>query len=321
LPVLERLLTEQRNPESERIDSVSSGDLLTIINREDRKVALAVEHEIPAIATALDAITERYQRGGRLFYVGAGTSGRLGVLDAAECPPTFGVAPDRVQGVIAGGEAAVSRATEASEDHPEAGAADLQRRGLTPADAVVGITASGRTPYVLGAVDYAKSLGALTIGLTTNPDSELARHVQIAITPVVGPEVITGSTRLKSGTAQKLVLNMLSTGLMVKMGYVLGNLMVNVQLKNEKLLDRARRIVMEVTGCTSSEALRAIADSGRNVRLAILMAKLRIDRGEALKRLSDAGDSLWSALLSGRPGHGGAPSAGDSQSSSGDETH
>jgi N-acetylmuramic acid 6-phosphate etherase len=296
LPVLERLLTEQRNPESERIDAVSTEDLLAIINREDRKVALAVEREIPSIGAALDAIAERYQQGGRLFYVGAGTSGRLGVLDAAECPPTFGVAPDRVQAVIAGGEAAVVRATEASEDHPETGAADLQQRGLTATDAVVGITASGRTPYVLGAVDYAKSLGALTVGLSTNPDSELSRHVDIAITPVVGPEVITGSTRLKSGTAQKLVLNMISTGLMVKMGYVLGNLMVNLQLKNEKLLDRARRIVMEVTGCTGEEAVRAIEESGRNVRQAVLMAKLRIDREQAERRLADAGDSLWRAL-------------------------
>jgi N-acetylmuramic acid 6-phosphate etherase len=297
LPVLERLLTEQRNPESERIDSVPTADLLAIINREDRKVALAVEHEIPNIAAALDAIAERYQRGGRLFYLGSGTSGRLGVLDAAECPPTFGVSPDRVQGVIAGGEAALVRATEASEDHPEAGEADLKQRGLIPADAVVGITASGRTPYVLGAVDYAKSLGALTVGLSTNPDSELSRHVDIAITPVVGPEVITGSTRLKSGTAQKLVLNMISTGLMVKMGYVLGNLMVNVQLKNEKLQARARRIVMDVSGCTGEEAEQAIAQSGRNVRVAIVMAKLRIDREPAEKRLADAGDNLWSALV------------------------
>jgi N-acetylmuramic acid 6-phosphate etherase len=296
LPVLESLLTEQRNPASERIDAVSTAELLAIINREDQKVAHAVEREIPNIAAALDAIAERYQRGGRLFYVGAGTSGRLGVLDAAECPPTFGVAPDRVQGVIAGGEAAVVRATEASEDHPEAGEADLKQRGLTAVDALVGITASGRTPYVLGAVDYARSLGALTVGLTTNPDSELSRRVEIAITPVVGPEVVTGSTRLKSGTAQKLVLNMLSTGLMVKMGYVLGNLMVNVQLKNEKLLDRARRIVVEVSGCSSDEALQALSDSGRNVRLAIVMAKFRLDRTRAERRLADAGDNLWRAL-------------------------
>jgi N-acetylmuramic acid 6-phosphate etherase len=296
LPVLERLLTEQRNPESERIDAVSTAELLRIVNREDQKVALAVEREIPNIAAALDAIAERYQRGGRLFYVGAGTSGRLGVLDAAECPPTFGVAPERVQGVIAGGDQAVVRATEASEDHPEAGEADLKQRGLTPDDAVVGITASGRTPYVLGAVDYARSLGAVTIGLTTNPDSELSRRVGIAITPVVGPEVVTGSTRMKSGTAQKLVLNMLSTGLMVKMGYVLGNLMVNVQLKNEKLRDRARRIVMEATGCTSDEAVHAIAESGNNVRIAIVMAKLRLDRAGAQKRLAEAGDNLWQAL-------------------------
>jgi N-acetylmuramic acid 6-phosphate etherase len=296
LPVLERLLTEQRNPESERIDAVSTAELLQIINREDQKVALAVEQEIPNIAAALDAIAERYQRGGRLFYAGAGTSGRLGVLDAAECPPTFGVAPERVQGVIAGGDAAVVRATEASEDQPEAGQADLKRRGLTRDDVLIGITASGRTPYVLGAVDYARSLGALTVGLTTNPDSELSRHVEIAITPVVGPEVVAGSTRLKSGTAQKLVLNMISTGLMVKMGYVLGNLMVNVQLKNEKLQDRARRIVMEVTGCASDEAVTAIADSGKNVRVAIVMAKFGVDRGQAEKRLAQAGDNLWQAL-------------------------
>jgi N-acetylmuramic acid 6-phosphate etherase len=299
LPVLERLLTEQRNPESERIDAVPTAELLHIINREDQTVALAVEREIPNIAAALDAIAERYQRGGRLFYVGAGTSGRLGVLDAAECPPTFGVAPERVQGVIAGGEAAVARATEASEDRPEAGAEDLKQRGVTADDAVIGITASGRTPYVLGAVDYAKSLGALTLGLTTNPDSELSSHVEIAIAPVVGPEVVTGSTRMKSGTAQKLVLNMISTGLMVKMGYVLGNLMVNVQPKNEKLQDRARRIVMEAAGCSSDEATRAIADAGKNVRLAIVMAKLQLDRAQAQKRLADAGDNLWQALGKG----------------------
>jgi N-acetylmuramic acid 6-phosphate etherase len=296
LPVLERLRTELRNPASARIDTAATAELLAIINAEDQKVAPAVASEIPEIARALDAIVHCYQRGGRLFYIGAGTSGRLGVLDAAECPPTFGVAPDRVQALIAGGDPALRQAVEASEDRYDDGRRDLEQAGFQSGDALIGISASGRAPYVLGAVDYARSLGAVTIGLGTNPEGDLARRVDISIAPEVGPEVITGSTRMKSGTAQKLVLNMLSTGLMVRMGYVLGNLMINVQIKNEKLLDRGRRIVSEVTGCGIVRAAEALDQSGNRVRIAILMARFGISSGNAEERLAKAGDRLSTAL-------------------------
>jgi N-acetylmuramic acid 6-phosphate etherase len=296
LPVLERLRTELRNPASASIDTASTAELLAIINAEDQKVAPAVASEIPQIARALDAIVERYQRGGRLFYIGAGTSGRLGVLDAAECPPTFGVAPGRVQALIAGGDTALRQAVEASEDRYDDGRRDLEQAGFQSGDALVGISASGRAPYVLGAVDYARSLGALTVGLGTNPEGDLARRVDISIAPGVGPEVIAGSTRMKSGSAQKLVLNMLSTGLMVRMGYVLGNLMVNVQIKNEKLLDRGRRIVAEVAGCGTERAAEVLVQSGNRVRIAILMARFGISPGSAEERLAKAGDRLSAAL-------------------------
>jgi N-acetylmuramic acid 6-phosphate etherase len=296
LLVLKDLLTEQRNPASANIDRLPTAELLHVINREDQTVALAVEREIPRIAQAVDAIVERFSRGGRLYYLGAGTSGRLGVLDAAECPPTFGLGPDCVQAVVAGGDAAVFRAAEGAEDRTENGEADLRGRGLRTVDAVVGISASGRTPYVLGGLAYARSLGALTIGLTTNPKAELAGHVEILIAPVTGPEVITGSTRMKSGTAQKLVLNMISTAVMVKMGYVLGNLMVNVQLKSEKLVDRGRRIIEDVAGCGSADAAEALTASGNNVRLAIVMVKLGMRRSAAEKRLAKAGGNLWEVL-------------------------
>jgi len=297
--VLKDLLTEQRNPASANIDRLPTAELLRVINREDQSVALAVEKEISRIAAAADGIAERFSRGGRLFYLGAGTSGRLGVLDAAECPPTFGVAAGRVQAVVAGGDAAVFRAAEGAEDRIENGEADLRVKGLRAADAVVGISASGRTPYVLGGLAYARSLGALTVGLTTNPNAELAAAVDVLIAPVTGPEVITGSTRMKSGTAQKLVLNMISTAVMVKMGYVLGNLMVNVQLKSEKLVDRGRRIIEEVTGCRPADAAEALTASGNNVRLAIVMVKLGLSRQAAEERLANAGDHLWEVLKTG----------------------
>ncbi len=297
--MLKDLLTEQRNPASEHIDRLPTAELLHVINHEDQTVALAVEKEIPRITQAVDAIVERFSRGGRLYYAGAGTSGRLGVLDAAECPTTFGVAPDRVQAVVAGGDAAVFRAAEGAEDRHENGEADLRRKGLRPVDAVIGISASGRTPYVLGGLAYAQSLGALTIGLTTNPDAELAGHAEILIAPVTGPEVITGSTRMKSGTAQKLVLNMISTALMVKMGYVLGNLMVNVQLKSAKLVDRGRRIIEEVAGCSAADAERALTAAGNNVRLGLVMAKFGLSRSAAEERLANAGDNLWEVLKTG----------------------
>ena len=230
--MLEKLLTEQANPASEGIDALPTEQILRIIQNEDRAVADAVGAQIAPIGQAVDAIVAAIERGGRLFYIGAGTSGRLGVLDAAECPPTFGVPPDLVQGIIAGGEAALAHSTETSEDDASMGARDLQQRGFTAGDVLVGIAASGRTPYVLGAIAEANRLGAVTAGISCTPGSELARAVKIAITPLVGPEVMAGSTRMKAGTATKMILNMLTTASFIRLGYVYGNLMVNVQPKN-----------------------------------------------------------------------------------------
>jgi len=263
------LLTEQRNPASARIDTLSTFEMLRVINDEDRKVADSLIPELPRIAQAVDAIAAAFENGGRLFYIGAGTSGRLGVLDASECPPTFNVPGDLVQGIIAGGEPALSRATEITEDDPAIGARDLAARGFRPGDILCGIAASGRTPYVLGAINAAKAVSATTIGISCTPDSELSRRVDIPITPLPGPEVIAGSTRLKAGTATKLVLNMLTTGVFIKRGYVWGNLMVNVQPKNAKLLDRAKRIVSAATGVTYDDAGRLLENAGNNVRAAI----------------------------------------------------
>jgi N-acetylmuramic acid 6-phosphate etherase len=267
---LAALLTEQVNPKSRAIDRLPTLDMVRVINDEDRKVAESITPELPNIARAVDAIAEALGRGGRLFYIGAGTSGRLGVLDASECPPTFNVSPDMVQGIIAGGESALSRATEATEDDPSTGAHDLLSRGFTAADVLCGIAASGRTPYVLGAIAEANRLGAVTIGISCTPDSDLSRAAKIAIAPLTGPEIIAGSTRLKAGTATKLVLNMLTTGAFIRLGYVYGNLMVNVQPKNSKLLDRARRIVAAATGLSYEEASTALEAAGNNVKAAIL---------------------------------------------------
>jgi N-acetylmuramic acid 6-phosphate etherase len=263
------LTTEQPNPASARIDQLATADMLRVINDEDRKVAESVTAEIPQIARAIDAIVEAFNKGGRLFYIGAGTSGRLGVLDAAECPPTFNVPPDLVQGIIAGGASALSRATETTEDDPAIGAADLAAHGFETKDILCGIAASGRTPYVLGAIDAASAMNAVTIGISCTADSELAKRVNIAITPIPGPEVIAGSTRMKAGTATKLVLNMLTTGAFIRMGYVRGNLMVNVQPKNSKLRDRAIRIVAAATGASYEKAAEMLKAAGNNVRLAI----------------------------------------------------
>jgi N-acetylmuramic acid 6-phosphate etherase len=290
------LLTEQSNPASAAIDRLPTEEMLRVINAEDAKVAAAVGAEIPAIARAVDAIAAAFENGGRLFYIGAGTSGRLGVLDASECPPTFSVPPEWVQGIMAGGEAALSRATEASEDDPALGARDLAARGFTARDVLVGIAASGRTPYVLGAIAEARRLGAVTAGISCTPGSELSRAVDIPITPLVGPEIVAGSTRMKSGTAQKLALNMLSTGVFIRLGYVYGNLMVNVQPKNEKLVDRARRIVSEAAGISPERAAALLADAGGKVRTAILMARTGAGREEAERRLSAAGGRISKAL-------------------------
>jgi N-acetylmuramic acid 6-phosphate etherase len=278
---LEKLLTEQSNPASAAIDMLPTAQMLEVINREDQKVAGSVAREIPAIARAVDAIVAAIERGGRLFYIGAGTSGRLGVLDASECPPTFSVPPDLVQGIIAGGEAALSRATETTEDDPAIGAQDLAARGFTARDVLVGIAASGRTPYVLGAVGEARRLGALTIGISCTPQSELSQAVAIAIEPLPGPEIVAGSTRLKAGTATKLVLNMLTTGTFIRRGYVYGNLMVNVQPKNSKLRARALRIVATAAGVSEERAAELLAASGDNVRVAIVMQREGVDRATA----------------------------------------
>lgn len=266
---LAALLTEQANPESANIDKLRTEEMLRVISAEDHKVAGAVAAEIPNIARAVDEIAGAFGKGGRLFYIGAGTSGRLGVLDASECPPTFNVPADLVQGIIAGGEPALARATETTEDDPAIGARDLQARGFGAADVLCGIATSGRTPYVLGAIDEANRIGALTIGISCTPDSELARRAKIAITPLTGPEVIAGSTRLKAGTATKMILNMLTTGAFIRLGYVRGNLMVNVQPKNSKLLDRSKRIIAEATGVSYDEAGSMLAKAANNVRAAI----------------------------------------------------
>jgi len=281
---LAALSTEQANPASAHIDKLPTDEMLRVINAEDHRVAEAVAAEIPQITLAVDATVEAFRRGGRLFYIGAGTSGRLGVLDASECPPTFNVPPGIVQGIIAGGEAALSRATETTEDDPAIGVRDLEARSFTAGDVLCGIAASGRTPYVLGAVEEANRLGAVTIAISCTRDSALARMAKIAITPLTGPEVIAGSTRLKAGTATKLVLNMLTTGAFIRMGYVRGNLMVNVQPKNSKLLDRSKRIIAEATGASYEDAARMLADAGNNVRRAIDIWEERRRKGHVRDR-------------------------------------
>ncbi len=292
---MHELVTETANPCSNNIDALSTMDMLRVINSADKEVAMAVERELPAITAAIDGIVERLEAGGRLFYIGAGTSGRLGVLDASECPPTFNTPPELIQGLIAGGDRALRHSVEKAEDDPQQGKRDLQERNFSGRDALVGIAASGRTPYVLGALEYARSLGALTIGLSCTPDSQVARAAEIAITPVPGPEIITGSTRMRAGTATKLVLNMLSTGVMIKMGYVYGNLMVNVQPTNEKLTDRARRIISAIVGVSYDEAARLLTEAG-SVRTAILMHKRKLSRSEAESHLSAAKGRLRVAL-------------------------
>jgi N-acetylmuramic acid 6-phosphate etherase len=302
---LASLTTESRNLNSEHIDEVSTLEMLTIINQEDATVAAAVATQLAAIATAVDAIAQRFGQGGRLFYIGAGTSGRLGVLDASECPPTFSVPPALVQGLIAGGDNSLRNSAEHAEDSPEDGAADLKAAGFgianaadasaPPPDVLVGIAASGRTPYVLGALLHARSLGAFTIGLSCVDGSPVTKIVDLAITPVTGPEVITGSTRMKAGTATKLVLNMISTGVMVRTGAVYGNLMVNVKPTNDKLIDRAHRIIMAATGCDRYAATRLLIEGG-SVKVAIAMQELSLPREAAEERLASAGGNLSKAL-------------------------
>ena len=290
--------TETRNPASEKIDSLSTELMLHVINGEDYTIADRVREQIPQIARAIDAIHKRVAQGGRLFYTGAGTSGRLGVLDASECPPTYGVPRDLVQGIIAGGDPALRVSQEGAEDSRTQGGIDLLANGFNQSpgqDVLVGIAASGRTPYVLGAMETAKQHGCLVIGLSCVPGSAVEAAADIAITPATGAEVVTGSTRMKAGTATKLVLNMLSTGLMVRMGYVYGNLMVNVQPTNGKLVDRAERIIAEATGVDETRAASLLKDGG-SVSTAIVMEKRKLSRADAEAALCEAGGSLRGSL-------------------------
>ena len=293
---LSRMITESRNPASENIDELATEAMLRVINHEDKKVALAVEAIVPQIAQAVDAITVAFQRGGRLIYSGAGTSGRLGILDASECPPTFGTPREQVVGLIAGGHPAILQAVENAEDNAPMGAADLQAIGFSARDVLVGIAASGRTPYVLGALDYAKQQGATTVALTCNPDSEMARVAQIALTPVVGPEVVTGSSRMKAGTAQKLVLNMLTTGAMIRSGKVFGNLMVDVEATNQKLVQRQVNIVREATDCNADTAQAALAACNGHCKTAILMVLGQLSAPDAARLLAQNQGFIRQAL-------------------------
>ena len=293
---LAALATERRNPASAKIDLLDTEAVVRVINAEDQLVASAVEREIPNIAKAVDVITDALIQGGRLIYIGAGTSGRLGVLDASECPPTFNTDPDLVIGLIAGGDHALRHPIEQVEDRPEEGANALMSIGLTENDVVVGIAASGRTPFVLGAMAWANEIGSPTIGLCNSPDSALSRVAGISIAPVVGPEVITGSTRMKAGTAQKLVLNMLTTATMVKLGKTYGNLMVDVQSSNAKLRERAVGIVRDAAEITENTAREVLASAEGDVKTAIVTARLGIPPDEARIRLEQAGGVIRDAL-------------------------
>lgn len=278
---LEQLVTEGVNENTSNIDKVSTLEMLTMINEEDKKVAFEVQKELPHIAKAVDEIAKAFEKGGRLIYVGAGTSGRLGILDASECPPTYGVSEKMVQGIIAGGYEAIFRAKEGAEDSLELCEDDLKNINFSENDVLVGLAASGRTPYVIGGLKYAKGLGVVTIGVTCNPNSEISKFADISIAPVVGPEVITGSTRMKSGTAQKMVLNMLTTGSMIKIGKVFNNLMIDVKASNEKLVERAKRIVSLATGVTRERATEVLEQTSYNVKLSILMLESGLSKQEA----------------------------------------
>lgn len=283
---LENLTTESRNSSSLNIDKVSTLDMVKIINNEDKKVSLAVEKELVKIAEAIDGIVSGMQKGGRLIYIGAGTSGRLGILDASECPPTYGVSEELVQGIIAGGTEAIFRAKEGAEDSKELAIEDLKSKNITENDTIVGLAASGRTPYVIGGLEYANKIGALTVSITCNANSEVAKVSKVSIAPVVGAEVVTGSTRMKAGTAQKLVLNMLSTGTMIKLGKVYGNLMVDVRATNKKLVERAKKIVCEATGVDREVAEKVLKETNYDVKLSILMILTGLDINEAKEKLT-----------------------------------
>jgi N-acetylmuramic acid 6-phosphate etherase len=289
-------VTEQSNPKTKDIDRRSTLEIVALINDEDKNVAEAVSRVLDRVAEAVDLIVERIRSGGRLIYIGTGTSGRLGVLDASECPPTFGVLQDLVLGIIAGGYNALHQAVEVAEDDPEQAARDLQGNNVSSRDALVGISASGNTPYTLGAIEYARSIGAATIAVTCNPDSRMAAAAQISIAPVVGPEVIAGSSRMKAGTAEKLILNMLSTATMIKLGFVYSNLMSNLRATNEKLRRRARAILAEETGLSADDAASVFEKSGEDLRVALLMARSNLSPDEARQLLKSHGGSVRRAL-------------------------
>lgn len=292
---LSEISTEARHPASAQLDELATPALVELLHAGDGEALAAVGCILPQIATAIDTISLRLRAGGRLFYMGAGTSGRLGVLDASECPPTYNTPPEMVQGLIAGGDGALRTSIEGAEDSAELGRDDLKAREFTAKDTLVGIAASGRTPYVLGAMEYARGLGAFTVGLSCVADSPVAKAADLELTPVTGAELVTGSTRMKAGTATKLVLNMISTGVMVRLGYVYGNLMVNVQPTNTKLRDRAARIIATLTEL-DAEGSAALLDEAGSVRVAVLMHRLGVDRRAAEARLDAARGSLRAAL-------------------------
>ena len=293
---LNLIKTEQRNSRTTHIDTMSTLDMVKLINEEDQKVALAVGEEAEHIAQAVDIIAAQLKQGGRLVYIGCGTSGRLGVLDAVECPPTYSTDPDEVIGLIAGGNDAIFRAKEGAEDDAGQGEADLKKINFSGRDVLVGIAASGRTPYVLGAMEYARKQGAHVIGISCSSGSPVEQAAEIAITPIPGPEVVTGSTRMKSGTAQKMVLNMLSTGAMIKLGKVYGNLMVDVKPSNEKLVERCKRIVCQATGADYETATKTLEECGFRAKVAIVMLKTGSDAGKAEQLLAQHGDRVASAI-------------------------
>lgn len=292
------LETEQPNESSRNIDIMPTEEILHVINGEDKKVAYAVEKAIPEISLLVEEAHRRMREGGRVIYIGAGTSGRLGVLDASECPPTYGVDPTLIQGIIAGGLPALTRAQEGAEDDGELARRDLMQAGLTAADTVIGLAASGRTPYVVGGLDYANGVGAYTGAISCVHDAEISRHAKAKIEAVVGPEVITGSTRMKSGTAQKLILNMISTALMVKYGKVYKNLMVDVQPTNQKLIERAKQIISSSSGCSHEDASRYLEESGQHVKIAICMALTGLSRGECAEILDRNFGNISKAIRS-----------------------
>ncbi len=289
-------ITEETNSRTKDLDRRSTLEIVRLINEEDRTVAEAVSRVLDRVTEAVDLIVERIASEGRLIYVGTGTSGRLGVLDASECPPTFGVSADLVRGVIAGGFDALHRSVEAAEDDPEQAVRDLQSQNVSARDVVVGISASGNTPYTLGAVEYAKKIGAATVAITCNPASRMAAAAGVSIAPLVGPEVISGSSRMKAGTAQKMILNMLSTATMIKLGLVYSNLMSNLRATNEKLRRRARAILAEETGISSEEAARVFAAAGEDLRVALLMARSDLSRDEANRLLESQAGSVRRAI-------------------------